>query len=187
MKETVSNFQYSLIVSYRKKNHVPITWELELVSLVLHASFIIHSMLPLEHTLWLDLLPQQLFLHQVYHMEGFLHGQHRECRIYLGWVFNLICLLFCLLHKALYLCRAGTTTWLVKDVEYICICCLLWSYFFIFHTVVIWFMSLNLVLTSNFLCMNHCKGSYRCANYFEKKKKDGVWHCILPLSCLTEM
>lgn len=164
MKETIINFQHSLIVSFRKKNHVPITWELGLVSLVLHASFIIHSMLPLEHTHWLDLLllPQQLFLHQVYHMlEGFLHGQqYQECRIYLDKDFNLMCLLFCLLRKVLYLCRAGTTTWLVKDAEcpvYPYISWLPWSLFFLFS--VIW-----VVL---FLCMNVWG-------------KNGIQHCILP-------
>ena len=128
IKETIAIFLHFLIVvAFRKKNHVPITWEPGLVSLVLHASFTIHSMLLLEHIPWLDLLPQQLSLRQVCHMlEGFLHGQqYLECHIYLGKVFNLMCLLLCLLHKALYPCRAGTTTWLVKDVDcpvYLYIC-----------------------------------------------------------------
>lgn len=132
-------------------------------------------MLPSEHTHWLVdllLLPQQLFLHQVYHMlEGFLHGQqYQECRIYLDKAFNHMCLLFCLLHKVLYLCRAGTTTWLVKGVQgpaylYISVCpglcfsLLLWGY------PVIEFDLSGIISLHEWL-----QGLYRFANFLGKKK-----------------
>lgn len=101
-------------IAFRKRNHVPITCELGCVNLELLASFIIHSLPPLEMPLQLDLLPQQLFLRLVYHMSmGFLHGLYQECHIYLGRVFNLMCLLFYLLRKALCPHQTGTTTWFV--------------------------------------------------------------------------
>ena len=117
-------FSTSTIVTFRRKNHVLITWEPGLASLELHASFIIHNrQLPLEELIqWLRPLPPQLFLHQVFHMlVGFLHGQCRECHIYLDRPFNLMCLLFCLLHKALCLRWAGATTWLVKNCWMSCL------------------------------------------------------------------
>lgn len=116
--EDVEFFSTLLMLLFRKKNRVPITWEPGLVSLELRVSFIIHSRrrLPLELTRRLLPLPPQLLLHQVFHMlAAFLHGRFRECRIYLDRAFNLMCLLLCLLHKALCLRWAGATTWLVRN------------------------------------------------------------------------